>query len=194
MLTLVAVVMAAVPAAPAAAATMCHTSGAATERLGTLTARASARFLEASSQALLALKALDESSTVFAERRARTLTLLDEAIAEYRQALALADDLPRGDEFLRARPFERLRATFGVTPGTLNAVRWEAIVKAARESRTPTADLIGVCIAGAESLKATMAGLKPDTPPSMTRRSAYAWLLVVTHGGLVSDAFDTSVR
>ena len=51
-----------------------------------------------------------------------------------------------------------------------------------------------MCVAGAESLKATMADLKAGTPPSMRRRAAYAWFLVVTHGGLVSDAFDTSVR
>src|SRR5262245_23792902 len=178
----------------AVAATMCHTDGAATERLATLTARASARFLEASSEALLAVKSQEESSQALAEHRTRALALLDAATADYRQALALADDLPRGDEFLRARAFERLRAVLGVTPGTLNAVRWEHLVRSARESRTPTADLIGVCVAGAESLKVTMTELKPDTSPLMARRAAYAWFLVLTHGGLVSDVFDTSVE
>ena len=194
MLAVALVVATLVSAAPAVAATMCHTGGAATERLATLTARASSSFLEASSQALLALKALDDSSSAFTDHRARASSLLDAAAADYRQALALADDLPPGDEFLRARPFERLRLTFGVAPGTLSGTRWEALAKIARESRKPTADLIAVCVAGAESLKATMADLKAGTPPSMRRRAAYAWFLVVTHGGLVSDAFDTSVR
>jgi len=183
-----------VSAAPVAAATMCHTAGAASTRLAELTARASARMLEASSQALLALKALEEQGEAFGEHRRRATALLDEALGDYRQALALPDDLARGDAFLKARPFERLRLTLGITPGTLNAVRWEAIARTARQSRTPTADLLGVCVAGAESLKATLAGLGPTTAPSMVRRAGYAWMLVLTHGGLVSDALDDTVR
>src|SRR5262245_30824456 len=53
----------------------------------------------------------------------------------------------------------------GVTPGTLHAVRGEHLVKSAREPRTPTADLIGVCVADAESLNVTMTELRPDVSP-----------------------------
>jgi len=49
-------------------------------------------------------------------------------------------------------------------------------------------------LSGAESLKYTIAGMKPDTAPPQIRRAAYAWSLVISHGALVSDAFDSSVR
>jgi len=181
-------------AAPAVAATMCHTAGASTERLAALTGRASGKFLQAASHGMLAVKALEDSPTAFPEQRARVTELLDAAIADHREALATGDDLKRVDEFLRAREFARLRLTFGITPGTLNATRWETIARIARDSRTPTADLIGVCVAGAEMLKSTIADLKPDARPSMIRRATYAWFLVLTHGGLVSDALDAAVR
>jgi hypothetical protein len=189
-----ALALVAVLASPAAAAMMCHLNGAATERLGSLTAGASAKFLEASSQALLVYKALEESAPVFGESRARTLELLDATIAEYRKALELKDDLVRADEFIKARPFERLRVTFGITPGSLSAMRWEAMARMARTSHTQTADLIGICLGGAQSLKATIAQLKPDMSPAQARRSAIAWIMVLSHGALVSDAFDSSVR
>ena len=173
---------------------MCHTAGAGSERLGAATASASAKFLEATSHAMLTLKAVEESSPSYADHRKRATASLDAAIAGYRRALTFADDVQRTDAFLRARGFDRLRVTFGITQGTLNAVRWEAIARAARESSTPSADLIGICVTGAQSLRATLNDLKPDVSPSMTRRLGYAWLLVLTHGGLVSDAFDSSVE
>jgi hypothetical protein len=179
---------------PAVAGTMCHTAGAAPERLATATGAASGKFLEATSHAMLALKALEESSPTYVDHRKRAVATLDAAVAGYRRALTLTDDVARGDEFLRARAFERLRATFGVTQGSLNAVRWEAIAKKARESATPTADLVGICITSAQSLKATLNDLKPETAPSMKRRFGYAWFLALTHGGLVSDAFDASIE
>jgi len=179
---------------PAVAATMCHTAGAAPERLATATGAASGKFLEATSHAMLALKSLEESSPTYVDHRKRAVAALDAAVAGYRRALTLTDDVARGDEFLRARAFERLRATFGVTQGSLNAVRWDAIAKKARESATPTADLIGICITSAQSLKATLNDLKPETAPSMKRRFGYAWFLALTHGGLVSDAFDASIE
>ena len=179
---------------PAVAATMCHTAGAAPERLATATAAASAKFLEATSHAMLTLKALEESSPAYVDHRKRAVSALDASIAGYRRALTLTDDLARGDEFLRARAFERLRSTFGITQGSLNAVRWDAIAKKAHESATPTADLVGICITNAQSLKATLNDLKPETAPSMKRRLGYAWFLALTHGGLVSDAFDASIE
>src|SRR5262245_16493533 len=96
---------------PAVAATMCHTAGAAPERLATATATASSKFLEATSHAMLALKAAEESAPAFAEHRKRATAALDSAIAGYRRALTFTDDLQRGDEFLRARAFDRLRLT-----------------------------------------------------------------------------------
>jgi hypothetical protein len=179
-------------ATPAVAATMCHTAATGPERLATATAAASAKFLEATSHAMLTLKSLEASSPTYADHRRRAVASLDAAIAGYRRALGLADDVPRADAFLRSRAFERLRATFGITPGSLNSVRWESIAKTSRESATPTADLLGICVTGAQSLRATLNDLKPDTPPSMTRRFGYAWFLVLTHGAMVSDAFDAS--
>jgi len=181
-------------AAPASAALMCHAAGGSSDRLAAVTARASATFLEAASQAMLAYRALETASTSFVEHRERTTALLDAAIAAYREALALTDDLARADEFLRARPFERLRVTFGISPGSLSAVRWEIIARTARTARTPAADLLGVCVAGAETLKATLGEVKPETATAQIRRSAVTWTQVLTHGGLVSDAFDPSVR
>jgi hypothetical protein len=179
---------------PAVGATMCHTAGAAPERLATATAGASSKFLEATSHALLTLKAVEEASAAFADHRRRATSALDAAVAAYRRALTFPEDLQRADAFLKARAFERLRLSFGITQGSLNGVRWETIARIARESSTPSADLIGVCVTGAQSLKATLNDLKLDTPPSMTRRLGYAWFLVLTHGGLVSDAFDASVE
>jgi hypothetical protein len=82
----------------------------------------------------------------------------------------------------------------GIAPGTLNHTRWQMMAKTAKDSQHPTADLIQVCVSGALSLKYTIAAMKPDTAPPQIRRAAYAWSLVISHGALVSDAFDSSVR
>jgi hypothetical protein len=178
---------------PAAATALCHT-GAASGALGVKTASASAKVLEAASQAMLAYRALAESTTTFSEHRKRASELLDAAMADYRQARSMDEELARVDEFLRTRPFEQLRLSFGITPGSLNAIRWDAIASAARKSPAPASELIGVCLAGVENLKLVLGSVSVDTSPAQLRRAINAWALFLTHGGLVSDAFDVSIR
>ena len=192
--TLAASLVLALVHSPALAASMCHTDRAAPENLATATGKASARFLEAASRAFLAFKALEEGSDAVSLHSQSARSLLDEAIGQYRAALQLADDLAQADAFLKQREFDRLQKIFGITPGTLNQTRWELIAKTAQKSHTPAADLIRVCVAGAESLKSIMAGLRPDLSPVQVRRAAYNWHLVLMHGSLVSDAFDASIR
>ena len=180
--------------APSVAGTMCHTDRAGSEKLGQATAKASAALLDASSAAFLVFKALDEQSPAYAGHVANTTKLLEAAVGEYEEALKLTDDLKAADQFLKARPFDRLQRMLGIAPGTLNHTRWQMMAKTAKDSQHPTADLIKVCVSGAESLKYTIAGMKPDTAPPQIRRAAYAWSLVISHGALVSDAFDSSVR
>ncbi len=173
---------------------MCIIDKGVSEKLHEVTAKASAKFLEAASEAFLTVKAVEEGSDTIETHREHTKTLLDAAISDYKQAAGLRDDLPKADSFLKQRPFERLRNNFGITPGTLNDLRWQIIQRTARESKAPTADFIRVCIAGAESLKAGLSTVQVGTPPSLLRRSLSAWFLVLSHGALVSDAFDSSVR
>jgi hypothetical protein len=173
---------------------MCNTDKAASEALGKTTAMASAKFLEAASEAFLAFKAIEARSGSADAHATNAVTLLHEAVRAYGAALSLSEDLAQADGFLRDRPFEKLQRVLGITPGTLNHTRWELITKTARESKTAAADLIRVCVAGAESLKSVTARVKPDTHPTQLRRAAYAWHLVLMHGSLVSDAFDASVR
>ena len=116
------------------------------------------------------------------------------AILDYKRALSFTDDLEQADIFLKKRPFESLRIKFGITPGTLNQTRWEIIAKTVTESQTPAADLIGVCATGAETLKASTSTVKAGMPATQIRRRIYTWWLVLTHGMLVTDAFDSSVR
>ena len=176
------------------AGTMCHTDRAGGEKLGQATARASATFLDASSAIFLALKALDERSDAYASHVASASKLLEAAAGEYGDALKLADDLKAADQFLKTRPFDRLERMLGIAPGSLSQTRWLMIAKTAKDSPHPTADLIRVCVSGAQSLRSAIAELKPDLAPAQIRRAAYAWSLVISHGGLVSDAFDSSIR
>jgi hypothetical protein len=176
------------------AASMCNADKAASEALGVATARASAKFLEAASQALLVFKAIEEASDASSAHAEKVRALLDDAVGAYQAALKLSADLAQADKFLKARPFEKLQITLGITPGTLNHKRWELLAKTVRESKTPAADLIGVCVAGAESLKYVTSTVKPGMQPAQLRRAAYNWHLVLMHGSLVSDAFDSSVR
>lgn len=179
---------------PSIAASMCNADKAASEALAKATAMASAKFLEAASEVFLAFKEMEGTSNTVETHSARAGTLLDEAISGYRAALSLSEDLARADGFLRDRPFEKLQRVLGITPGTLNHTRWELLAKTARESKTPAADLIRVCLAGAESLKSVTARVKAGSHPTQLRRAAYAWHLVLMHGSLVSDALDSSVR
>jgi hypothetical protein len=176
------------------AASLCDTDRAASEKLSMATGKASARFLEAASQAFLAFKALEEGSDAVSAHSQSARTLLDEAIGQYKAALQLSDDLAQADAFLKQREFNRLQKVFGITRGTLNHTRWELIAKTAQKSQTPAADLVRVCVAGAESLKSVTAGLKPGISAVQVRRAAYSWHLVLMHGALVSDAFDASIR
>jgi hypothetical protein len=173
---------------------MCNADGAASENLGTATGKASARFIEAASQAFLAFRAVEEGSDAVSAHSQSARSLLDEAISAYRMALQLAADLAQADTFLKQREFERLQKVLGIAPGTLNHTRWELIARTAQKSHTPAADLIRVCVAGAESLKSVMASVKPGIPRVHLRRAASNWHLVLMHGALVSDAFDASVH
>lgn len=180
-------------AAPAGATVLCHTgegSGAAAE----LTARGSAKLLEAAAEAMLAYRSIREPGAAFAEHRRRAGELLEAAAAEYRRAQVSSEDLARLDTFLRSRPFEQLRPAFGITAGTLNAVRWDAIAAMARKSPAPASELIAVCVTGADTLRAALAALGPDLSPAQLRRALNAWFLVISHGGLASDAFDPAIR
>lgn len=179
---------------PSLAASMCHADKAASASLGVVTAKASARFLEAASQAFLAFKALEEGSDAASTHSQNARSSLDEAISAYKVALELSADVAQADTFLRQREFERLQRVLGITSGTLSHTRWELFARTAQTSPSPAADLIRVCVAGAESLKVVMASVKPGIRPVQVRRAAYNWHLVLMHGSLVSDAFDASVR
>ncbi len=179
---------------PGFAGSLCDTDRTVSEKLSTATGKASATFLEAASQAFLAFKAVDEGLDAVSAHSQNAQTLLEEAIDQYKAALQLSDDLVQADTFLKQREFNHLQKVFGITPGTLNHTRWELIAKTAQKSQTPAADLIRVCVAGAESLKSVTAGLKPGISAVQVRRAAYTWQLVLMHGSLVSDAFDASVR
>ena len=144
------------------------------------------------SQAFLVLKTLDERCEGLGTLTASTVRLLDEAIAEYRNALAQSSELAETDRFLKARQFERLQRLLGITPGTLEHRRWELIGKAARQSKQATRDLISICISGAEQLKYVTTTLKPETQPAQRRQFAATWYLALSHGHLVSDALDAS--
>jgi hypothetical protein len=167
---------------------------AVSEKLHRATAQASGELLEAASQVFLAFRTADEPSGDPEPGLASTRALLDKAILNYKRALSFTDDLEQADIFLKKRPFESLRIKFGITPGTLNQTRWEIIAKTVTESQTPAADLIGVCATGAETLKASTSTVKAGMPATQIRRRIYTWWLVLTHGMLVSDAFDSSVR
>jgi hypothetical protein len=120
--------------------------------------------------------------------------MLDDAARAYKDALTQTAELQRADAFLKNRPFDRLRSAFGITPGTLNETRWDIIVKTAQASKAPTTELLGVCVAGAETLKHTMSTITSDTTPAMLRRALTSWFSVLSHGALVSDVFDSLVR
>ena len=182
------------PSSRAVAGSLCDVDKAVSEGLHRATAQASAEFLEAASEVLLAFKTAEEASGDPEPRLASTRALLDRAILGYRRALSLTDDLERADRFLKTRPLESLRIKLGITPGTLNHTRWEIIAKTVAESPTPAAELIGVCAKSAESLKASTAAVKAGMPAIQIRRGMYTWWLVLTHGMLVSDALDSSVR
>jgi hypothetical protein len=178
---------------PASAASMCVTNGAASPKLHQATSRASAKFLEAASRAMLMFHALDLGGDP--KRYANEAgALLDDAVAGYQAALALKNDLRAADQFLRERPFDRLERALGVTPGTLNHVRWEALARIARQSETPAADFIDVCLKSAAQLKYTVASVSADMHRVQIRKAAATWYAVLSHGALVSDAFDASVR
>jgi hypothetical protein len=179
---------------PALAGSLCYVDKAVSEKLHRATAQASAELLEATSHLFLAFRTADEPSGDPEPRLASTRALLDKAILNYKRALSFTDDLEQADIFLKKRPFESLRIKFGITPGTLNQTRWEIIAKTVTESQTPAADLIGVCATGAETLKASTSTVKAGMPATQIRRRIYTWWLVLTHGMLVSDAFDSSVR
>jgi len=179
--------------APAIAASMCVTDGAASPKLHERTARASANFLEAASQAMLMFRALDLGED-FQRYAHKAALLLDDAVAGYKAALGLKDELGTADQFLRERSFDRLGRLLGITPGTLNYVRWEALARIARESKTPAADLIDVCVKSAAQLKYIITSVTADMHRVQVRKAAGTWYAVLSHGALVSDAFDASVR
>ena len=180
--------------ATALAGSMCYVDKGVSIKLESVTGRASATFLDAASAALVLLKTVEESAERSSVSSSRVEELLARTIADYREALTLAEELSLADTFLRGRPFERLRAMLGITPGTLNHTRWEIMAKTAKESKAPATDLLNVCVASAESLKYTMASVKPGASSSLLRRALYSWSLVLSHGALVSDAFDASIR
>jgi hypothetical protein len=192
-LTLAGVAAVLLAASPASAASMCVTDGATPGRLGDATAKASASFLEAASKAFLAFRALERGDDV-RPLITEASALLHTAMHGYEDALKLTDDVEAADRFLRDRPFDRLRRSLGITPGTLAHTRWDVMEKIARESKKPTADLLLVCIAGAGQLRVMLGNLRPDMNRIMLRKTAAAWYAVLAHGALVSDAFDTSVQ
>ena len=177
-----------------AAAGVCVADGTATSAFTTETARASARMLEATGHAFRALAALDEGGPDPEPHLGEARRLLDEAITGYRTALALTDDVAKTDAFLRERAFDRLQAIYGITPGSIEHRRWQLFAKTARESKTPTADLLRVCISGAETLKSVTTRLTRAVQPAQRRRSEAQWHLILMHGALVSDALDASAR
>ena len=182
----------ALSAVPALAGSLCRVAVSGADSLNQSTARGSAKFLEAASQAFLAFKVLDERGEGLGTHTAATIRLLDEALAEYRRALAQSSELAEADRFLKDRQFERLQRRVGITPGTLEHRRWELIAKTARQSRHATRDLIGICISGAEQLKYVTTTLKPETQPAQRRQVAATWYLALSHGHLVSEALDAS--
>ena len=181
-------------ALPGAAGNLCTVDKPTSEALATRTSQGSAKLLEAAAHALLSFKAADDAPEGFENHRAASLRLLDDAVRAYKDALSQPAELQRADTFLKNRAFDRLPAAFGITPGTLNHTRWEIIVKTAQTSKTPTAELLSVCVAGAETLKYTMSTVTLGTPASMLRRASTTWFSVLSHGALVSDALDSLVR
>jgi len=181
-------------ATPSAAGNLCAIDKATSEALAARTSQGSAKFLEAASHAFLTLAAADGSRESFDEHRTTSLRLLDDAARAYGDALSQAAELQRADAFVKSRPFDRLRAAFGITPGTLNETRWDIIVKTAQASKAPTTELLGVCVAGAAALKHTMSTITADTTPAMLRRALTSWFSVLSHGALVSDVYDSLVR
>ena len=179
---------------PGAAGNLCTVDKPTSEALATRTSQGSAKLLEAAAHALLSFKAADDAPEGFENHRAASLRLLDDAVRAYKDALSQPAELQRADTFLKNRAFDRLQAAFGITPGTLNHTRWEIIVKTAQTSKTPTAELLSVCMAGAETLKYTMSTVTLGTPASMLRRASTTWFSVLSHGALVSDALDSLVR
>ena len=179
---------------PGAAGNLCTVDKPTSEALATRTSQGSAKLLEAAAHALLSFKAADDAPEGFENHRAASLRLLDDAVRAYKDALSQPAELQRADTFLKNRAFDRLQAAFGITPGTLNHTRWEIIVKTAQTSKTPTAELLSVCVAGAETLKYTMSTVTLGTPASMLRRASTTWFSVLSHGALVSDALDSLVR
>jgi hypothetical protein len=175
-------------------ALMCNTDKAGPPTLGAATAGASAKFLEAASEAFLLFKAAEQTSDASAAHADKVVQLLDQAIDGYKAALTRSDDLAQADKFLKERPFDKLRIIFGITPGTLEETRWTLLTKTAQSSATPTADFINVCVAGAGALKAATARVKAGLDRSQLRRVASNWYFVLMHGSMVSDAFDASVR
>jgi len=181
-------------AAPSAAGNLCTIDKATSEALAVQTAQGSAKLLEAASRAFLTLAVVDASQEGFDDHRTASLKLLDDAVRAYREALTQTAELQRADAFLKNRPFDRLRSAFGITPRTLNDTRWDIIVKTAQASKSPAKELLGVCVGGAETLKQTMTTITPQTTPAMLRRALASWFSVLSHGTLVSDAFDSLVR
>jgi hypothetical protein len=181
------------PCVPASAASMCVTDGAASPKLHEATSKASAKFLDAASRALLMFRALDLGED-FKRHASEARSLLDDALAGYQAALALKDELRSADQFLRERHFENLQRSLGITPGTLDHVRWEALVRIARQSKTPAAELIGVCITSIAQLKYATESVRADMHRALLRRAAATWYAVLSHGALVSDAFDASLH
>jgi hypothetical protein len=175
-----------------AIAGVCIADGTASAAFGAATARGSARFLEAASHAWRAFAALDEGTPAeqhFGEAR----RLLDDTINRYREALARTEDVAQTDGFLKDRAFDRLQAIFGLSPGSLEQRRWLTLAKTARESKTPTEDLLRVCVSGAETLKSSTYTTR-ETQAAQRRRAEAQWHLILMHGALVSDALDGSAR
>lgn len=182
----------ALSALPALAGSLCRVALTGTDSVNQSTARGSAKFLEAASHAFLAFKVLEERGEGLSRHTAATVRLLDEAVEEYRRALSQSSELTEADRFLKERQFERLERIVGITRGTLDHKRWELIAKTARQSKQASRDLIRVCISGAEQMKYVTTALTPQTQPAQRRQAAASWYLVLSHGHLVSDAFDAS--
>src|SRR5712691_3507641 len=93
----------------ASAGSMCNSDKTGTTALENATAKASAKFLGAASEALLAFKAAEERSQDTSKLAGKSVSTLDGVIAAYSEALKLTEDLGRADVILKDRPLERLQ-------------------------------------------------------------------------------------